>query len=61
MASERPSDGFRAERLLEALRLARVRGDRTRRRRRWRAATPEHHHESELNAAAGEGAGRQNR
>ena len=48
MDSEEPFAGSRVQRLLEALRTARVRGDRTRRRRRSKAATPDRHHETEL-------------
>jgi hypothetical protein len=51
--------GSRAERLLEALRTARVRGGRTRRRRRVKVAAPDRHHESELIAAPAEDVGSQ--
>ena len=52
MAFEERVTGSRVERVLEALRTARVRGDRTRRRRRSKVATPDRHHETELTAEA---------
>jgi hypothetical protein len=52
MAVEERVAGSRAQRLLEALRTAHVRGDRTRRRRRSKIATPDRHHEAELTGEA---------